>query len=429
MVPLIRTGSAEEVARFDRFSRVFMPAQTENETSRSASSPFQVGAGRHGERLRVLHVVARLGLGGTEHGVFKVLNGLGEEQFEHRLCAVRGVDSDFASRMGVAANAYSVGSAKPGLQFPLFRLMSIMREYQPHIVHTRNFGALEAIFAARLARVPVAIHSEHGYELDILGGLPFRRRILCRVLFPMADAVFAVTNELQTYHSGQSCLAAEKIRVIYNGVDTDRFVPLSSDAARVRRDSGLPTDRFLIGSVGRLVPIKDHSTLLQAAELLLRQGNNLHVLLVGDGPERARLEQYVASTPELSGRVTFLGASDRVPELLKAMDVFVLPSISEGMSNTILEAMATGLPVVATRSGGNLEMINHEFSGLLFAPRDVRTLVSLLVRLIESADLRRHLGEGARRRAVERFSLAKMVRCYRDLYFELAGKRGKQKGI
>lgn len=406
-----------------------MPAQIENETSTSVSSSVQVGERTHRERLRVLHVVPRLGLGGTEHGVLKVLDGLGEEQFEHRLCAVRGVDSDFASRMGVATKAYTAGSAKPGLQFPLFRLMRIMRDYQPHIVHTRNFGALEAIFAARLVRVPVAIHSEHGYELDILRGLPFRRRILCRVLFPMADAVFAVTKELRAYHSGQSWLAAEKIRVIYNGVNTDRFVSLNSDAALARKDSGLPTDRFLIGSVGRLVPIKDHSTLLQAAELLLRQGNNLHVLLVGDGPERATLQQYVASMPALSGRVTFLGASDRVPELLKAMDVFVLPSISEGMSNTILEAMATGLPVVVTRAGGNAEMIDHEFSGLLFAPRDVRTLASHLARLIENPDLRRHLGEAARRRAVERFSLAEMLRRYRDLYFELAGKRGKQEGI
>jgi sugar transferase (PEP-CTERM/EpsH1 system associated) len=429
MVPLIRTDPAEELARFDESSRAFMPAQIENENSISASSPGQAEARTHGERLRVLHVVARLGLGGTEHGVLKVLNGLGEKQFEHRLCAVRGVDADFASRMNVAGKAYSAGSAKPGLQFPLFRLMRIMKEYRPHVVHTRNFGALEAIFAARLARVPVAIHSEHGYELEILGGLPLRRRILCRVLFPMADAVFAVTNELRTYHSGQSWLTPEKFRVIYNGVNTDRFAPLNSDAAPLRKDLGLPTDRFLIGSVGRLVPIKDHSTLLQAATQLLRQGNNLHVLLVGDGPERATLQQYVASTPELSGRVTFLGSSDRVPELMKAMDVFVLPSISEGMSNTILEAMATGLPVVVTHAGGNPEMIDHEFSGLLFAPRDVRTLASHLVRLIESADLRRHLGEAARRRAMERFSLAEMMRRYRDLYFELAGKRGKQEGI
>ena len=428
MVPLMRTGPAKETARFDESSRAFMPTQIENGTPISTSSRVQAEVGTHGGRLRVLHVVARLGLGGTEHGVLKVLNGLGEEQFEHRLCAVRGVDADFASRMNVATKAYSAGSAKPGFQFPLFRLMRIMKEYRPHIVHTRNFGALEGLFAARLVNVPVAIHSEHGYELEILGGLPLRRRILCRALFPMADAVFAVTNELRTYHSEQSWLTAEKIRVIHNGVNTDRFAPLTCDASRLRKDLGLPTNRFLIGSVGRLVPIKDHSTLLQAADLLLCQGNNLHVVLVGDGPERATLQHYVAGTPVLSGRVTFLGASDRVPELMKAMDVFVLPSISEGMSNTVLEAMATALPVVVTHAGGNPEMVEHGFSGLLFAPRDIATLALHLGRLIENADLRRHLGAAARRRVVERFSLAEMIRHYRDLYFELAGKLSQREG-
>jgi sugar transferase (PEP-CTERM/EpsH1 system associated) len=429
MVPLIRTSPTEEVARFSQASKALMPVHIERKNSSSASSPVQAGVRTHGERLRVLHVVARLGLGGTEHGVLKVLNGLGEEQFEHRLCAVRGVDPDFAGRMNVLSKAYSAGTAKPGLQFPLFRLMRIMKEYRPHIVHTRNFGALEAILAARLARVPVAIHSEHGYELEILGGLPYRRRILCRALFSMADAVFAVTNELRAYHSEQSWLTTEKIRVIHNGVDTDRFTPPNGDVAQLRKDLRLPTDRFLVGTVGRLVPIKDHATLLQAAACLMRQGIILHVLLVGDGPERAKLQQYVASTPELSGRVTFVGSSHRVPELMKSMDVFVLPSICEGMSNTVLEAMATGLPVVATLAGGNSEMVDHDFSGLLFAPRDVGNLASHLSRLVESAALRRKLGEAARRKAVEHFSIAEMLRQYRDLYLELAENRAKLKGI
>jgi sugar transferase (PEP-CTERM/EpsH1 system associated) len=399
-----------------------MSIQIATENSVNASSPVPPGANVRFERLRVLHVVPRLGLGGTEHGVLKVLGGLGEGQFEHHICAVRGIDTSFASRMNLAVKTYAAGNGEPGFQFPLFRLMRIMKGFRPHIVHTRNFGALEAILAARLAGVPVVIHSEHGYELEILQGLPLRRRILCRALFPMADAVFAVTKELRTYHSTQSWLPTGRIRVIYNGVNTDRFSPLSDEATRIRRELLLPASCIVIGSVGRLVPIKDHVTLLRAAELLLQQGKEIHVLLVGDGPERAMLQEHVANSSQLAGRVSFLGASDRVPQLMNAMDVFVLPSICEGMSNTILEAMATGLPVVATRAGGNPEMVEDECVGLLFPPRDVPTLAQHLARLVENADLRRSFGESARCRVVEQFSLAKMIRRYRDLYLELAAR-------
>jgi sugar transferase (PEP-CTERM/EpsH1 system associated) len=379
-------------------------------------------------KLRVLHVVSRLGMGGTEHGVLKVMNGLGEVHFEHSICAVRGVDESFAVRMNVASKAHSAGTAQPGFQFPLFRLIRIMKKIRPHIVHTRNFGALEAIPAAHLAGVPVTIHSEHGYELEILSGLPLRRRVLCRSFYAMADAVLTVTEDLRKYHARQSWLPADRFRVIYNGVNTERFSPRPENAAQIRRELGIPANCVVIGSVGRLVPIKDHATLLQAAENLLQQGKDIHVLLVGAGSELNKLKAYAAASPELAGRVTFPGASDRVPELLNAMDVFVLPSICEGMSNTILEATASGLPVVVTRAGGNPELVEDGHSGWLFSPRDVSALAQHLARLADNADLRRSAGIAARRRTIEQFSLAGMMRRYNDLYCELAARRGVWKG-
>jgi sugar transferase (PEP-CTERM/EpsH1 system associated) len=400
-----------------------MAAQLQSESEVATPTLVETSGRAPAERLRVLHVVPRLGLGGTEHGVLKVLAGLGDDQFEHRICAVRGMDASFVRGMNVAVRTYSAASAKSGFQFPLFRLIRIMKEFRPHIVHTRNFGALEAICAARLARVPVAIHSEHGYELEILGGLPIRRRILCRALFPMADAVFAVTRELSLYHSRQSWLPAGAFRVIHNGVSTERFAPRHMDAAEIRNQLGIPTERFVIGSVGRLVPIKDHLTLLRAVEVVLRRRKDVHVLLVGDGPERAKLEEYAAASPELTGHVTFCGASGRIPELMNAMQVFVLPSICEGMSNTILEAMASGLPLVVTRAGGNPELVVDGSIGFLFPPSDFPALAQHLEMLAESPDLRRSFGEAARLRAVEQFSLERMIRSYRDLYFEFGTKR------
>jgi sugar transferase (PEP-CTERM/EpsH1 system associated) len=403
-----------------------MPTQVQRE-NRSTVLSLTASIPERTDRIRVLHVVSFLGMGGTEHGVLKVMGGLGAEQFEHRICAVRGIDPNFVGRMGIAKQACTVGGTRAGFQFPFFRLVRLMREYRPHIVHSRNFGALDAIPAARLARVPVAIHSEHGYEIETLSGLPLRRRILCRAFYPIADAVFTVTRDLRTYHAKQSWLDARKFQVIHNGVDTDRFALGSQTAGKIRNELEIPQSRIVIGTTGRLVPIKDHRTLLRAANDLLRLGKDVHVLIVGSGPELTMLREYVAATPQLSGRVTFSGPSDRVPEFLSAMDVFVLPSICEGMSNTILEAMASSLPVVVTHVGGNPELVEDGRSGWLFPPRDSSTLARLLGRLVDDAALRVQFGKEARRRAVDQFSLEGMIQHYRDLYLELASRRGMWK--
>ncbi len=378
--------------------------------------------------LRVLHVVSCLGIGGTEHGVLKVIKGLGHAEFEHQICAMRGVDEDFVRQMKIPAEVSSVASAKPGFQFPLFRLMRIMKAFRPHIVHTRNFGAIEAIAAARFACVPVAIHSEHGYELEILNGLPLRRRLVCGALYAIADQVCTVTRDLRDYHSKQSWSSPKRFRVIYNGVNTEQFSPQPELRRVLKSEFGLPMDRTIIGSVGRLVPIKDLKTLLKAAEVLIRLGREVHVLLVGAGPELPGLQAYALASRELAGRVQFLGASDRVSDLLRSMDIFVLPSISEGMSNTILEAMASGLPVVISRAGGNPELVEGGRVGCLFNVRDVDALAGHLSKLVGNAALRREYGLAARRRVEEQFSLPVMIKNYRDLYRNLAANRGVWKG-
>src|SRR3989442_9381866 len=187
-----------------------MPKQSQSEAPSATPPEVFVQVSPWLEGLRVLQVVSRLGTGGTEHGILKVISGLGEEDFEHRICAVRGTDTAFVNRMNAAVRTYTVASARPGLQFPLFRLARVMKEFRPHIVHTRNFGSLEGIPAARIARVPVAIHSEHGYELETLGGLPLRRRLFCGGFFAVAHAGFTGTRGLRGYHSRQTLRSARK---------------------------------------------------------------------------------------------------------------------------------------------------------------------------------------------------------------------------
>ena len=376
------------------------------------------------DRLRVLHVIPHLFPGGTEYVLLRLIRGLGDAAFEHRICATRGIDADFAAQNNLADNQlFLAGRHDLSFQFPLFRLARYMRSFRPHVVHTRNWGGLEAVFAARLAGVPVVIHSEHGYEVDSLAGLPFRRRVFRRVAYSAADTVFTNSRELRDYHARQAKVSLESIQVIYNGVDTNRFAPHPEIRQRVRRELGLPIESFVVGSVGRLVPIKDHGTLLQAASLLAERRIDVRVLLVGSGPTRSELQSKADQLEKLSGRVHFVGASDQVPTFLNAMDVFVLPSLGEGMSNTLIEAMASGLPVAATRVGGNPELVEEGRSGEFFAPGDFASLARLLEQLSRDNGLRRALGSAARERAVSRFSFEQMVTNYRSLYLEQVARR------
>ena len=382
-----------------------------------------VAAEHHG-RLRVLHVVNRYETGGTEHGVLKIVKGLDSQLFEHRICVARGYTAEVADAHGLHGCIFVAGSPEAGFQWLVFRLRRIMRTYRPHIVHSRNWGAIEAIAAARLARVPIVVHSEHGYELDMLEGLPWRRRLLRRGLYSLADAVFTVTRELRDYHATQASVQSERLRVIYNGVDTRHFSPNPGARQEARRKFGLPPESFLIGSVGRLVVIKDQATLLRAAEVLCARGVDVRVAIAGTGPEETRLRQLADATQSLAGRVHFLGACSNVEDLMRSLDVFVLPSVSEGMSNTLLEAMACGLPVVATRVGGNPEIVEDGVSGLLCAAGDANELARLIESLVNRPELRQSLGGAARQSVTSKFSLEKMISDYRDLYLELAHQRG-----
>lgn len=373
--------------------------------------------------LRILHVITRFDTGGTEYGMLKVISGLSPPQFAHKICTTRGYNADLVRQLQLEQQVVSAGKNDVNFQFAVFRLARIMQAYKPHIVHSRNWGAIEAIPAARLAGVPIVVHSEHGYELDMLAGLPYRRRILRRMFYPLADAIFAVTDDLRRFHREQAWASKDRLRVIYNGVDTARFAPRLEARRHVRETLGLTDDTFVVGTVGRLVAIKDQLTLLRAAERLVRQKIHIHVLLAGAGPEQSRLERFVDSS-ELLRRVSFLGSRDNIAELLQAMDVFVLPSICEGFSNTLLEAMASGLPTIATNVGGNPEVLEEGRSGWLFPAGSDQELARLLEKLAGATDLRAQLGAAARRRAVSRFALQRMLDDYRDLYWELACRRG-----
>ncbi len=365
----------------------------------------------------IAHVIHSLHPGGLENGVVHLINGI--PKFRHTLVCLTSADSwreRFASFLEVIELGKSDGQ---NLRLP-FRLTRLFRRLRPDIVHSRNWAAFDAIPAARMAGVPVVIHGEHGRDAQDPLGQNRRRKWLRWGFHPLVDRFVTVSHDLRQWLVGTVGVPERKVLTIHNGVDTNRFNDM--DRAEERQALGIGDDWFVIGSVGRLDPVKDYGSLLEAFAGLCRRHPRSLLVLAGDGPVRGPLEKHAAELG-VTDRVRFLGERDDIPRVLKAFDVFVLPSIAEGMSNAILEAMATGLPVVATAVGGNPELVEDGITGRVVRPRAPETLRVALERYLAEPHLLRVHGKAARECAVSEFSLERFVSAYRHLYSTLLQER------
>jgi len=372
--------------------------------------------------IRILHVVDTLAVGGLQSGLVKLIENLDPQQFEHVVCAMRATDPHNSVSLPPEKNVHTVclsrEEADARIQVPA--LVRRIREAKPDVVHSRNWGACEAMFAARWVGSCARVHSEHG--LDVGGEEePRRRTYLRRLAYQAADRVLSVSCQLRDHHAQRTGYPAAKIEVIHNGVDTRRFSRDAAIRARIRTQLGLTSEDYCIGCVGSLLPVKDQMTLLRALAIVAETRQDWRLLLIGEGPDRGALEAFV-NRHSWKHRVSFRGISNRVEDLLKAMDVCVLPSITEGISNSLLEAMATGLPVIATEVGGNPEVVRDRETGLLFPVRDFSKLAEQLLSLCRDPEMRATLGDAAVRSVRQKFSLDSMVCKYEQMYQSLAGR-------
>ncbi len=273
-----------------------------------------------------------------------------------------------------------------------------------------------ARLAAALMQVPIVIDHWHGFTR--FNG---KRRFICRVLGRFTDLSLAVSRGVRDYLLAHLGLDPAKVRVVPNGVDVAAI-----DAARpgplVRRELGLPADVPVIGLVGRLDHWgKGHKELFSAMAQL-RERHPVQALIVGGGRREAQVRQ-LAESLGLAAAVHFLGPRRDVPDLLNAMDIFVLPSYSEGVSLALLEAMAAGRPVVATAVGGLPEVVTDGDNGLLIPPRDANALAEALARLLSDPAWAQQLGANARAHVREHYSLDRLGREINEIYAELVEKK------
>ncbi len=372
--------------------------------------------------IKVVHLVLALDVGGLEEVVLRLVAHTDRDRFTPLVYALD-VPGAMASELVALDVPLRIVKRAPGLDVTLpARLARCFVREGVQILHTHNasphfYGAVGATLARAAARGarPRVIHTKHGRNQP---DIP-RKVLLNRVASALTDRVVAVSADAADVALRLERVAENKVVTISNGVDTRAFCPADPRAARALL--GIPEEGFHVGVVARLAAVKDHATLLAAFALLRKERPDAQLTLVGDGPELAALRDRSRAL-DLAGSVHFAGVRRDVAAVLPAFDVFALASTSEGISLTLLEAAAVGLPIVATRVGGNAEVVLDGATGILVSPGDPGAFAAALGALARRPS-RAALGLAGRAHVERWFSVERMARAYQDLYAEVLHDR------
>jgi len=368
---------------------------------------------------RIVHLVYSLGTGGLENGLVNIINRTPPQRYRHAIVCIDR-SGPFAGRLQGDVPVIELRK-RPGHDLGCYRrLLAALAVLQPALVHSRNLAALEMQLAVALRRGVRRVHGEHGRDLSDLDGSNWKYRLLRRSLRPLIHGWIAVSEDLASYLRRDIGVRAAQVHQLDHGVDSERFAVPGTDRCRQALPAGfLPPDGLLVGTVGRLAGVKDQQSLLAAFAQLRSAAPDLaprlRLALVGDGPERAALAAQAVALG-IADATWFAGDRSDVPALLAALDLFALPSLAEGISNTVLEAMASGVPVVATDVGGNPELVKPGVNGVLVPVGDAAALAQALLVLLRDDTGRRDMGRQAREWVSERFHWDRTVERYLAVY-------------
>ena len=370
-------------------------------------------------RPLICHVMHRFDTGGLENGVVNLVNHMPERAYRHAILAMTEV-TDFRHRIK-RADVECIALRKPPgqgfWQYP--RLHRILRRMRPHIVHSRNLAALEAQVPAWAAGVPVRIHGEHGRDVGDLDGSNVKLQRVRRLYRPFVHHYVALSRDLADYLLNKVHVDAGSLTQIYNGVDADRFCPGAAGPGKIAGCPFEPGVHWLVGTVGRMQTVKDQTTLarafVRALELNPSLRGSMRLVLVGDGPLREQA-RAVLEQAQVSSLAWLPGERQDVADVMRGLSAFVLPSIAEGISNTILEAMASALPVIATAVGGNADLVLAGQTGEIVPAGDPEQMAQRLAALASDPGGALRMGEAGRQRVLQTFSMRAMVDAYCSVY-------------
>lgn len=366
----------------------------------------------------IAHIVYRFDTGGLENGVVNLVNNLPREKYRHTIVALTEI-TEFKSRIIRPDVNFVSLHKKPGHGIWLYPdLFRLFRNLRPDIVHTRNLAALEATVPAWAAGVPAVIHSEHGREGADLDPNNRKYGFMRKLYRPFVTNYLALSADLSHYLAESIGIPKRKLFQIYNGVDSKRFFP-SNARQKISNCPFQDSGQWIIGTIGRMHAVKDQMNLATAFVGALQNRPDLRyrlrLVMIGDGPLRPAVQRYL-SEAGVADLAWLPGERHDVPQLLQGFDCFVLPSRSEGISNTILEAMASGLPVIATEVGGNPELVTDGGSGKLVPANNPQALAAAIIAYADHPDMATDAGRRGRSAVEEKFSLEAMINAYCRLY-------------
>jgi glycosyltransferase involved in cell wall biosynthesis len=390
------------------------------------------------EKVKVLHVITRFDKGGAAENTLLTTLGLDKNKYEVVLIKGLSLESEMSAEertsldeglkqaeligIGVITVPSLVRRINPVIDLQaLFRLYRLFLQEKPAIVHTHTSKAgILGRWASFFARVPIVVHTPHGH---IFYGYHEKVKtkvfiLIEKVTAIITDRIIALTKREKEDHIQFNISKPYKFTVIHSGVNLEDFSKSFDNNKELKKELGIPITDSIVGTVGRLVEIKGHRYLLDAARLVLNKMPNTTFLLIGDGYLMTELISHTYALG-IENKVIFAGWRSDVPQLINTFDIFVLPSLNEGMGRVLVEAMAMGKPIVASDIGGIPDLVKDGANGILFSPRDVDAMAKGILKLLLDRELRRKMGNEGKKLAYPAYDTSVMVRKIEGLYEKL----------
>lgn len=363
--------------------------------------------------VKILYFITTLDIGGAEQLLLSILRGLNKREYEPMVCCLYGGElAKEIKNLGIKVIDLKVKN-KFNLMY-LFKLYKFLKKEKFDIVHTHLFHAnIIGRIMARLSKVPIVVSTQHyAFKYNGKAGV-----YLEKLTTKLSNRIVAVSDAAKKFYINEVGVSPDRITLIYNGVDLDILKVTLTDKLSLREQLSLNTD-FILGCIGSFSKFKGHIYLLKAITEVIKVHKNIKLLLVGSG----LLEKYLMKVTKdlgISKNVIFLHRRRDIPRILTSFDICILPSLQEGLSIILLEAMAMGKPVIATAVGGNSEVIIHGKNGLLIPPSDYRAIADAIIDLIRDDNKARQLAANARLTVTERFNIKENIYKTESLYEEL----------
>jgi len=374
-------------------------------------------------KINILHLYQNSKIGGVQQQIFSLIRSYNKDIFNPIFCCL-GKKEKIAEKLeqhGIEVITLNRTNYNR-LSFKIIKdLYKIIKEKNIHILRTHRYRSnLYGRIAGWLAGVPVIISSVHdNYRSDKKIG----RRLINKLLSNINDKIVAVSESIKNDIIRYDRIKPSKIEVIKNGVDTLIFKPEIKDYDFLN-SLGINNNEIVVGFVGRIVPAKGLEYLLEAFSYLKKERNNIKLLIVGDGAILRNLKNYSIELG-ISEYTIFTGERQDIQKILTCIDIFVMPSIAEGLPNALLEAMSSGKPIVTTKVGGIPEIIKDRFNGLIIPEKNSEMLAKAVKELITDKDLSEKLGKNARYFIIENYSIEAVTKKWEALYLSILEEKGK----